>query len=224
MLTARLPSTQRLLLKLLFIVQWLCEPPAHCLPWAPVWHVRVLSGRCCPCCLPPPPASASSCPTGCWGRRWTSPCPLAPSAAAPTRWGTRRGRPRWCWSSAGATPPSTASRAWSGGSARWWRAWGAASSCWWRSRLSWAAASLTSSHVRLDAWPAASSLLEVSCCVVLFRVCTCSHPGTPPSRCGQRAHHVLSHHIILNVFALHGEKTTDIDVENWQVSRAVINS
>lgn len=157
-----------------------CEPFADCLPWRLVWHARVLSGPCCPCCVLQPPALASSCPTGCWGHRWTSLCPLAHFGGAPTRWGMKRGRPRWCWSSAGATPPSTASRVWSGGSAQWWRAWDAASSCWWRSQLSWAAASLTSSRALSAVWPVASSLLEVRLRFpLLLSVCVCVFPAGP---------------------------------------------
>lgn len=156
-----------------------CEPFADCLPWRLVWHVRVLSGPCCPCCALLLPVLASSCPIGCWEYRWTSQCPLALSVAAPTQWGMKRARPRWCWSSVGGTPPSTASRVLNGGSVLWWQAWDVASSCWWRSQLSWAAASLTSSHVQSVAWLAVFSLLVVSIYMrVCVRLCAFVHART----------------------------------------------
>lgn len=76
--------------------QWLCEPSSDSWPWHLVWHVRVLSGPCCPCWVLLPPALASSCRTGCWGHRWISLCLLAPSAAARTQWEMRKASPPSC--------------------------------------------------------------------------------------------------------------------------------
>lgn len=76
--------------------QWLCEPSSDSWPWHLVWHVRVLSGPCCPCWVLLPPALASSCRTGCWGHRWISPCLLAPSAVARIQWEMRKASPPSC--------------------------------------------------------------------------------------------------------------------------------
>lgn len=79
-----------------FALQQLCEPPSDSWPWHLVWHVRVLSGPCCPCWVLLHLALASSCRTGCWGHRWISPCPLALFAAARTQWEMRKASPPSC--------------------------------------------------------------------------------------------------------------------------------